>query len=196
MVCLILKPRWFLWTSVRWEPCDCRAGLDRARIVDALQPSSITFYKTSLRRLWWQGELEASVLDGQPVSNDNPDICEQMVRLDWILKSASLPQQTQRWSLAGRALEGSVLALFGASLSQSSIKSSGLVQICVLGFQRTVDHIHNTHQCFQGLTWAVFYCDRPHPSCGWPGTCCFCQQMRTSFTPDVSYVLFIAPSLT
>lgn len=67
-------------------------------------------HSRSRRRLWWQGELEASVSDGQPASNDRPDICEQMVRLDWILISVSVPEPLWSYLLA-TAPEASAIIL-------------------------------------------------------------------------------------
>ncbi len=99
-------------------------GLDRPRLVDALQPSSITVYKTrangisdgkvNLRPQFLMGtriKWQPWYLWTDGAARLNSDVCFYAIA-------------GARWSLARRAPEVSIQPQFGASLSKSSIKSS------------------------------------------------------------------------
>lgn len=149
-----------------------------------------------MRHHFLQGELRVSSLYGEPVSNDTPDICEQMGQLDWILMSVSLLQPTRQWSLVREHQWCSSRHCLVLLCHKAAVNHQHTEQICILSCLWAAGDIHISYKFLRPVLscmspWLDSFIAR-----AWLETRCFCQQMRTSIRADTSYVLFIALGLT
>lgn len=166
-------------------------GLDRPCIVDALQHSSITVYKT-----WVWGISDSKVNLRPPFLMVIPYHMTALISVNrwcseiefWCLFLCHSRHGDDPWQGEHQRYPSShnlVLLCHKAALNLQHTE-----QIGALSHQQAVGHIHISYQfpspnlnCMSSIAWA------------WPGTCC-CHQMRTSISSDVSYILFIALGLT